>query len=131
MVAYSDAEFGNSKDGKSITGFLFIIIRSPISSSSKKQSIIAQSTSEAETVALSECCREWLWIKKVFRAMHVHVDCVTIYVDKNTAISIVKQKGLRNRTKPINVKFLLAQQLYKHHIIEVHYCSTKQMLVDF
>ena len=54
LVGYSDADWGgNSDDRHSTTGNLFLIGGGAISWLSKKQAVVALSTSEAEYIALS------------------------------------------------------------------------------
>ena len=53
LVAYSDADYaGDVNDRKSTSGFVFLKNGAAISWRSKKQSVVAQSTAEAEYVAL-------------------------------------------------------------------------------
>jgi hypothetical protein len=60
---FSDMAFANQEDGKSMSGYVFLASRGAITWKSKKQTIIALSTTESEYVALSEsgCEAVWLW----------------------------------------------------------------------
>ena len=57
FLGFTDAAYG-SKDYKSTAGYVFIAAGSTIMWASKKQSVIAQSSTEAEYIALSEAARE-------------------------------------------------------------------------
>ena len=58
-IGYSDADWaGDQNDRHSTTSNLFLIAGGPISWLSKKQPIVALSTSEAEYIALSSASQE-------------------------------------------------------------------------
>nr|GFC57597.1 hypothetical protein [Tanacetum cinerariifolium] len=61
LVAYSDSDYGGaSQDRKSTTGGSQFLGRRLISWQSKKQTIVATSTTEAEYVAAASCCGQVL-----------------------------------------------------------------------
>ena len=63
LVGYTDANWGGDRDDrKSTIGYIFMYGATPISWSSKKQSIVALSSCEAEYVAaaMSACQAVWL-----------------------------------------------------------------------
>ena len=62
-IGYSDSDFAGDKITSKLTfGYLFIVANGPVSWKSKRGSIIALSTLEAETDAFKEaiCEAEWL-----------------------------------------------------------------------
>ena len=61
---YTDSNFcGDQDEKKSITGYIFMIEGAPISWSSRKQSIMALSSCEAEYVVASYAACQASWIK--------------------------------------------------------------------
>nr|GEU63540.1 uncharacterized mitochondrial protein AtMg00810-like [Tanacetum cinerariifolium] len=64
LVAYTDSDYaGVSLDRKSTTGGCQFLICRLISWQFKKQTVVANSTTEDEYVAASSCCRQVLWIQ--------------------------------------------------------------------
>ncbi|GJX47012.1 putative ribonuclease H-like domain-containing protein [Tanacetum coccineum] len=64
LVAYTDSDYaGASLDRKSTTGGCQFLRCRLISWQCKKQTVVANSTTEAEYVAASSCCRQVLWIQ--------------------------------------------------------------------
>nr|GFB98434.1 uncharacterized mitochondrial protein AtMg00810-like [Tanacetum cinerariifolium] len=64
LVAYSDSDYsGASQDRKSTTGGSQFLGRRLISWQSKKQTIVATSTTEPEYVAATSCCGQVLWFQ--------------------------------------------------------------------
>ncbi|XP_016576595.1 secreted RxLR effector protein 161-like [Capsicum annuum] len=65
MVGYSDANYaGYLVDRKSTTGMPHFLGSCLITWSTKKKNSVALSTAEAEYVAASSCCAQFLWIKQ-------------------------------------------------------------------
>ncbi|GKF82261.1 hypothetical protein Tco_0243917, partial [Tanacetum coccineum] len=64
LEAYTDSDYaGASLDSKSTTGGCQFLRRRLISWQYKKQTVVANSTTEAEYVAASSCCGQVLWIQ--------------------------------------------------------------------
>ncbi|KAG5883319.1 hypothetical protein JTB14_015275 [Gonioctena quinquepunctata] len=63
---YADADWAeDNRDRKSTSGFIIKIFGSPISRSSRKQSTVSLSSSEAEYISLIEACQELQWIRQL------------------------------------------------------------------
>ena len=63
---YADAAFTNADDHKSTTGYVFLGSGGAITWKSKKQTMIALSSVEAEYVALSEAGHEATWLRNLY-----------------------------------------------------------------
>ena len=64
LVGYSDSDWaGDRADRKSTSGFVFTLNGGPVSYASKKQAVVALSSTEAEYVALSLAAREATWLR--------------------------------------------------------------------
>ena len=62
ITAYADADFANSLDRRSISGYTFLINNTAITWNSKRQPTVALSTAEAEYSALASATREAIWL---------------------------------------------------------------------
>ena len=63
LHGYSDADFARCQlDSNSTSGCCQFLVSSLVSWSSRKQSNVAQSTTEAEYVAAASCCSQLLWM---------------------------------------------------------------------
>lgn len=59
IIAYSDSDYaGDPETRKSTTEYIIMCRGGPIGWSSRKQRTIALSSTEAEYIAVSECCRD-------------------------------------------------------------------------
>lgn len=100
--------------------------------SSKKQTIIAQSTMEAEYVSLSEAAKEAIWLKNFLVELAIpEVEArVTLYCDNQAAILISKNPKKHGKAKHIDKRFHLVRDLVKKGEIYLEYIPTHLMLAD-
>ena len=67
LIGYSDSDWaGSIDDMKSTSGYAFLFGSSICSWLSKKQSVVAQSTAEAEYVSASKASSQAIWLRTIF-----------------------------------------------------------------
>ena len=67
---YVDSDFaGDLEKRKSTTGYVFIIAGEAVSWVSKLQTVEALSTTEAESMAATQACKEAMWMKKLMEEL--------------------------------------------------------------
>ena len=67
LIGYSDSDWaGSIDDMKSTSGYAFLFGSSICSWLSKKQSVVAQSTAEAEYVSASKATSQVIWLRRIF-----------------------------------------------------------------
>ena len=72
VIGYSDASHADDpRTGRSTTGYVFTLGDGAITWSSKRQTLVALSTTEAEYLAGTEGAKEALWIKGVMEGMGI------------------------------------------------------------
>ena len=89
---WTDADHGGNPDnGKSTSGYLLKIGTGAISWSSKLQTIIALSTTEAEYVAATAARTEVVWTRNFLRELGLKIDGPSdIHIDNQSALSVAK-----------------------------------------
>lgn len=66
LIGHADANWAESRiDRKSNSGYIFQLYNGTISWSCKRQTCVALSSTEAEFIALSEACKEAVWIRRL------------------------------------------------------------------
>lgn len=87
LIGYSDSDWaGDHADRKSTSGFIFILNGGPISYASKKQAVVALSSTEAEYVALSLAAREATWLRLLLTELGLltpNDQFAEIHIDEN------------------------------------------------
>ena len=67
LISYSDSDWiGSIDDMKSTSGYALLFGSSICSWLSKKQSVVAQSTAEAEYVSASKATSQAIWLRRIF-----------------------------------------------------------------
>ena len=110
LVGYYDASFADDLPTRKLTGaYIFMLNEESVSWSSKRQSVVALSSTEAEYIALSDVAREAAWLRQLLSELgHVqvpHDQCITIHVDNQSSIAMGKTGEFHKRSKHIDVKF--------------------------
>lgn len=131
-VGYSDANYaGDSGDRKSISGYAFMYAGGMISWKSKKQPIVAHSSSESELVALDSASREALWLSSLFSELARPVKLpMQIYEDNQGTINITKNPVNHPGTKHIAVRYFAVRDWIQEGKLRVDYLPTHDMLAD-
>jgi Reverse transcriptase (RNA-dependent DNA polymerase) len=130
LTGYTDSDYaGDKNEYKSTSGYIFYLANGPISYSSKLQSITAQSSTEAEYIALCNATKEAIYLRGLLIEIgHFQQEKIPIYTDNNGAIQLAKNPVFHSRTKHINVRYhYIRQQL---DVISVLYKETNKQPAD-
>ena len=104
---FSDADWsGDSDTSRSTSGFVFISNGAAIGWSSKRQSMVALSTTESEYIGLSLAGQHLMWLRTFFSELgHPQMQPTPLYCDNEAAIILSKDAQFRSRTKHIDRKY--------------------------
>ena len=131
---YSDASFQTDKDDyRSQSGFVFCLNGGAVSWKSSKQSTVADSTMEAEYIALSDAAKEAVWIKKFITELGVVptiVDPIDIYCDNNGAIAQAREPRSHQKSRHILRRFHLIREIVERKDVQISKVHTDDNLAD-
>lgn len=132
LVAFSDADWASDKETrKSNSGYIFMLNGGTISWKCQKQSCIALSSTEAEYVALSETCREMIWLKKILRDFGIRNKQPTILnTDNQSAMKLTWSENFSDKTKHIDLKHHYAKLMHQEGKINLQYVPTEHNIAD-
>ncbi|GJV93625.1 putative ribonuclease H-like domain-containing protein [Tanacetum coccineum] len=100
LEAFSDSDYaGASLDRKSTTEGCQFLGSRLISWQCKKQTVVANSTTEAEYIAASHCCGQVLWIHNQMLDYGYNFMQTKIHVDNESAICVVKNPAYHSKNK--------------------------------
>ncbi|KAJ9540861.1 hypothetical protein OSB04_027367 [Centaurea solstitialis] len=120
LVAYTDKDYGGANlDRKSTSGGCQFLGGRLVSWQCKKQTTVSQSTTEAEYIAASQCCSQVLWIQNQMQDYGLSFLQTPIYIDNNSAISIVNNPVKHSKTKHIEIKYHLIRDCNEKKLIQV------------
>lgn len=132
FVTYSDADFARDPiGGKSTSGWVLLMAGAAISWSSKLQTRVAQSTTEAEYVAAESASREMAFLRHVLEDLHypVTLPC-PLAMDNQSAIAAAKNPEHQGRMKHIDPIYHGLRESVEHKEVLPHYVSTDDMIAD-
>lgn len=132
LTGYADADWAGDQDNRhSTSGVLFLMAEGSISWLSKKQPIVALSTSEAEYVALSVATQEAVWLRRLFSDLRVDPQEPTMLMEDNQGtIAIAKNPISHARTKHIDIRYHYVREAVQAGVINLTYCPTEEMIAD-
>jgi Reverse transcriptase (RNA-dependent DNA polymerase) len=122
LVGYSDSDWANDLDNrKSVMAFILFLCGIPIMWRSKQASIVAQSSTEAEYISLSELAKEILFVVQILTSLGISVKTpITVRVDNMGAIFLAENANSSSRTRHISVR---------HHFLN-DLCSSEPKFLD-
>ena len=133
LTAYIDAAYANNiNDRKSTSGFIAYYNGCPISWYSKKQQIVATSSTEAEYVALSLGFKTILYLRNILLELNLfdETKSIPLMEDNQATILMANNGSSTKRSKHIDVRYHFCKQQIKLGIINLKYCSTNEMVAD-
>ncbi|WVZ63907.1 hypothetical protein U9M48_013501 [Paspalum notatum var. saurae] len=131
FLGYSDLDFaGCHVERKSTSGGCYLLGRSLVLWSSKKQNCVSLSTAKAEYIAAGSSCAQLLYMKQMLKDYGVELSRIPLLCDNESAVKLANNPVQHSRTKHIDIR---------HHFIRDHVAKgdillrnvgTKEKLAD-
>jgi hypothetical protein len=132
LIGYTDSDWAKDvPTRKSVSGSVFMLAGGPVSWSSKAQTCVAQSSTEAEYVASAEAAKELIWLRYLLRDIHCPPPQATpLFIDNRGASLLAKNPVYHNRTKHIDIRHHFIRQCVSDGLIDVKLISTSDNAAD-
>lgn len=131
LEGYCDADYvGDVKSRKSTSGYVIEFCGGPISWASRKQPIVALSSTEAEFISAADCCKELLYLKGVLKELLNKTVNTEMYIDNQSALRLIKTGVFNRRSKHIDVRFHFISEKVIENNINIIYCNTNDQIAD-
>lgn len=132
LVAYSDADFASCSDTrKSVSGIVIMLNEGPVIWFSRKQNIVADSTTHAEYVAAYDATREVIWARQLMDNIGFEQKEPTVlHCDNAAAEKLITNPVFHRRTKHIDTKFHFTREQVKDGKIVIKHVSTDDQVAD-
>jgi hypothetical protein len=136
--AYSDSDWGSDLDSRhSTTGSVVLINGAPVVWQSKRQKTIAQSSTEAEYMAITETGNDAIWVRSLLKEIRSYApecftvnDTINMWIDNQSATALTKESAPHQRSKHIDIRYHLIRQRIADGDIKANYISTHHQLAD-
>ena len=103
---FVDADWAGDLDQRrSTSGYVFSLFGGAVSWMSKRQSVVALSTTEAEYIAATHASKEAVWLQRLCSSMGLVQQAIRIDCDSQSAIFLAKNPAYHSKTKHIDVQY--------------------------
>ena len=132
LKGYVDADWGTNPNGrKSQSCYAFFVCGGIISWASKKQPIIALSSTEAEYIAANLALQEALWLRTLLNDLNFLQEQPTVINEDNQGvIALCRNPKYHSRTKHIDIKYHFIREKIDNMEIALKYCPAEEMIAD-
>ena len=128
FLGFSDVDWAGCSDSrKSTSGYVFKFCSGAISWSSRKQTMVATSTCEAEYIALCEACKEATWLRQVVaHVLGLDSDpAIMMGCDNAGTISFAQNEASNRRNEHVDVKYHCVRDAIERGIVSLtHFPKT-------
>lgn len=134
LHVFSDADWaGNPDDRSSTSAYVAFLGANPTAWSSKKQSGISRSSTEAEYRAVASAAAELTWLQSLLQELHVKLPASpapTIYCDNIGATYLCANPVFHSRMKHIALDYHFVRDQVQKGVLRVSHVSTADQLAD-
>ncbi|KZV29502.1 Cysteine-rich RLK (receptor-like protein kinase) 8 [Dorcoceras hygrometricum] len=132
IEGFTDADWaGSIIDRRSTSGYCIFLWGNLVTWRSKKQSVVARSSAEAELRAMANEVCELLWLKKVLGELKLEVGTpMRLFCDNKSAMSIANNPVQHDRTKHIEIDRHFIKEKLESGEICMPYVTTEQQIAD-
>jgi uncharacterized protein YwlG (UPF0340 family) len=126
LVGYTDSDVGGDLVGRRSTGGMaFYLNESLVAWSSHKEKTMALSSCEAKFMAATAAAKQALWLRNMLGEITTTLPkTVTLYVDNNSAIALMKNPVFHGHSKHIDIKYHFIRECVERGQIVVKRVST-------
>jgi hypothetical protein len=131
IEGFCDSDWASQKHRHSISGYSFHFGMGAITWSSKKQNVVALSSTEAEYVAQTHAAKEAIWLRSFISEIQGKTKApLTISCDNQGAIALAKDNKFHGRTKHIDLRYHFIREAVEDGKINVKYVPTDDNVSD-
>lgn len=131
LRGFVDSDWANDVDDRrSTSGFLFEVYGNPVCWTTRKQGLVALSTTEAEYIAASSAVSEALWLKKLFFDMELPLEMPIPIMEDNQGCLFIAKNPETKRSKHVDVKYHMVREKVWSKEVELVYVPSQDQVAD-
>ncbi|GJU85125.1 putative ribonuclease H-like domain-containing protein [Tanacetum coccineum] len=131
LTAYADADHAGCQDTRrSTSGSAQFLGDKLVSWSSKKQTSMSISSTEAEYIMMSGCCAQILWMRSQLSDYGFAYNRIPMYCDNKSAIALCCNNVQHSRSKHIDIRHHFIREQVEKGVVELYFVRTEYQLAD-
>lgn len=131
LEIFCDSDFaGDVTTRKSTSGYVIFLNKGPVTWTSRKQSLVALSSTDAEFIAATEAARELIRLTNFLNELIGQDISKSIFIDNQGAIQQIKNGIFTKGTKHIEVKEHFLHERYMKGDFQLNYIPTNENVAD-
>lgn len=131
LLGYFDASLMDCAQSRKSTGaYVFFLDGSCISWNTKKQGLVALSSTEAEFISGTEAAKELSWLIGFLEGINSDVPDPVLLGDNQGALALAKNNDFRAQTKHIHARERYIAHMVQEGLCFLKYVPTRDMIAD-
>jgi len=116
-----------------VGGFVFLLNGGAVSWASKKQTLIALSTTAAEYMSMTQAAKRIIWFRVLLKELGAltHINQMSqLYGDNQGALALARNPEYHARMKHIDIQYHFVRELFPAENVYLQYCPSSDMIAD-
>ena len=135
ITAYCDSDWAGDRETRKSTGAYIVFLGTgPVEWASKLQRLPAQSSAEAEFIALNDPAKSIVWMRWLLKQTGISALVTefssTLFGDNTASLAMASNPVHHNRTKHIAIKYYLIRELTKAGVVSTEHVDTLLNVAD-
>ncbi|GJW52143.1 hypothetical protein Tco_0093494 [Tanacetum coccineum] len=131
LTAYADTDHAGCQDTRrSTSGRAQFLGYKLVSWSSKKQTSMSISSTEAKYIAMFGCCAQILWMRSQLSDYGFAYNHIPLYCDNKSAIALCCNNVQHSRSKHIDIRHHFIREQVEKGVVELYFVRTEYQLAD-
>ncbi|GKB42537.1 retrovirus-related pol polyprotein from transposon TNT 1-94 [Tanacetum coccineum] len=131
LTAFADADHAGCQDTRRSTSRSMQLLGDKLVSwSSKRQKSTAISSTEAEYIALSDCCAQVLWMRSQLTDYGLGFNKIPMYYNNKSAIALCCNNVQHSQSKHIDIKYHYIKEQVENGVIKLYFFRTEYQLAN-
>ena len=132
-IGYVDSDWaGCLETRKSTEGMVFLLAGGAVFWRSKKQTVIATSSCEAEYIASCSAAKTAIWLARLLSGMlgQSCSDPITVHVDNQGSIAMAHNESVNARNKHIDIRYHFVREAVRTKQVILSHCPGTEQAAD-
>lgn len=130
LTCFVDADYGTEADRISTSGYLVKLFGNIVLWTTKRQTTVALSSTEAELVALATASTELIWIKNILQELGVTINAPPRIFEDNQSCIHLLERWEHKWLKHVDIKYNFIRHLYQRKDVTIDYLNTEDQIAD-